>query len=435
MTEKHIFLDTMVFLHYKSIDQVDFDRLFNVDKVIILIPRITLRELDKQKNTNPKPSIRSRAKKSLSNIEKWLKSNEPIRENVFVEYYSNMPNDVNFKFHGLNENWNDDVLLATVLQYKLENPIEDVCFISQDTGPRLTAKHLHIDSIQLPDKYKLPFVLDSIEKEKLELKKTIEDLQTAVPKISVCFAEDNKHQTHKKFKIQSFSSNIDEDIQSLLSALKEKHPKQYPDSSTSGKKAQISSLLSFSISQNEYDRYNREIEKYYENYEIFLNDKWRIIEAQKRTIHFQIEIHNTGKIPADDMDVYFYFPDGLELFEEDALPTLPDEPKPPNLPKTRLQIINSLALDGTYLRNFNMPDVFTQRANYISNFKITKIDSYEIKDKFDRIKHGDCAILPELAIVFDSYENAKSFSCEYTIRPANLPQAVEGKLNFVIEKD
>ena len=435
MTDKHIFLDTMVFLHYKPINQVDFDRLFNVNKVIILIPRITLRELDEQKNTNPKSKIRSRAKNNLSNIEKWLKSNEPIRENVFVKYYSNMPIDVNFKSHGLNENWNDDILLATVFQYKLENPIEDVCFISQDTGPKLTAKHLHIDSIQLPDEYKLPVVVDSKEKEILELKKTIEDLQTAVPEISVCFAGDNKHQTHKKFKMQSPSSNIEENIQALLSELKEKHPKQYPDNSTSVKKTLIFDFINNAISQDEYDRYNKEIKGYYEDYEKYLNDKWKFQEVQKRTIPFQIEIHNTGKIPADDVDVYLYFPDGFELFEEDDLPTLPDKPKPPNLPRTPIEILNSFRIDSIYSRNFDMPDILTQRTNYISNFKITKTDSYKINDKFDRIKHGDYAILPELVIVFDSYENAKSFSCDYIIRPANLPKAVMGKLNFVIEKD
>ncbi len=70
-----------------------------------------------------------------------------------------------------------------------------------------------------------------------------------------------------------------------------------------------------------------------------------------------------------------------------------------------------------------------------SSFSIERTDSYDVRDHFPRIKHGDRVPLPEMFLTFDSYESAGSFSCQYTIRPANLPTPITGDLHFVIEKE
>ena len=45
-----VFLDTMIYLHYKSLEEIDFVDLLNADIVKIVIPRITIKELDKEKS-------------------------------------------------------------------------------------------------------------------------------------------------------------------------------------------------------------------------------------------------------------------------------------------------------------------------------------------------------------------------------------------------
>ena len=66
---------------------------------------------------------------------------------------------------------------------------------------------------------------------------------------------------------------------------------------------------------------------------------------------------------------------------------------------------------------------------------IKRTESYDVEYHIQKIKHGDRVVLPKMILTFDSYESACSFNCQYTIRPANLPEAIVGELHFVIEKE
>ena len=45
-----VFFDTMVFLHYKSLDELDVVDVLGPPPHTVLVPRVTLRELDKHKD-------------------------------------------------------------------------------------------------------------------------------------------------------------------------------------------------------------------------------------------------------------------------------------------------------------------------------------------------------------------------------------------------
>ena len=81
---KKIFIDTMIFLHYKAIDGIDLCCLLNVDELVIVIPRITLRELDKHKNIHASKKVRDRAKRIVSKLENWITTSEPVSARVRV---------------------------------------------------------------------------------------------------------------------------------------------------------------------------------------------------------------------------------------------------------------------------------------------------------------------------------------------------------------
>lgn len=70
-----------------------------------------------------------------------------------------------------------------------------------------------------------------------------------------------------------------------------------------------------------------------------------------------------------------------------------------------------------------------------TSFSIKHTNSYTVTDHFRRLKHGSVVTLPQMFLTFDSREGARSFHCDYTIRPANLLDPVCGKLHFVIKKD
>ena len=438
MKQLFVFIDTMIFLHYKAVEEINFPELFNVDKISILVPRITLRELDEQKNIHTQSKIRERAKKVLKKIEEWIKTENPIRPNVNIKYYSSIPN-IDFEKHGLNQNWNDDFLLATILQYKEDNPTHDVYLISQDSGPRLTAQHLNIPSFELPNELKLSIESDPLEIENRELKRTLAKIQSSLPQLVVCFSGSEKAESHALFSLEDPSKSIDEEIEQELAELTKKYPKRYPPNSENKDNRNILSAFALNhllpIPTEEYKRYNEEVDKYILQYNRYLKDSWEKREIAKRSIRFQIEIRNIGTAPADDVDIYFYFPDGFELVTEDGLLPFPPKPSPPAEPRTQAQIIAESLNRFNDFSHFSIPKPYMPQIGEISAFNLKKTKSYELTDHCKRIKHGDFVQLPELFLTFELFESANSFSCEYTIRPANIPEPLCGSINFVIKKE
>jgi hypothetical protein len=430
----------MIFLHYRSIEEIDFLSLLGADKIIIVIPRITIRELDKEKSTHKQTRIQERAKKVLQKIEKWLQEDGSIRTGISVVYYDSSPT-IPFDKYGLNPNWSDDFLLATIVQFKHENPTAEIYLISQDSGPRLTAQHLGIPALELPQEFMIPVIADPLELENFELKRTVAKLQSALPHLVVCFAGSDPPESHAKFLLQKPLKPIEEEIENKIKELKEKYPKRYPSAikktdTHASMAAALSALQSLlPTPPEEYDRYNSDVDKYLSSYEQYMRRSWEIKEVGTRTIQFQIETRNIGTAPADDIDFYFYFPDGFKLFTEEDLPPLPKKPRPPVEPRTQAQI---LAESIDRFRNFpdiSIPRPFIPQIRQPSTFTLRRNKSYELTDHSQRIKHGDFFLFPELFLTFDSFETAASFSCEYTIRPANVPEPLKGKLHFVIEKE
>jgi ubiquitin-protein ligase len=431
-----VFFDTMVFLHYRNLDQVDLTQVLGPPPHTVLVPRITLRELDKHKNTHRSSRIQDRARKILKKIEAWTGGTN-IRPGVSAEFLSAMPL-VDYASLGLNPDWSDDILIAATFKYKSDHPEESIVLVTQDSGPRMTAAQLGIDVRELPSEWKLPVEPDPIEVENRELAKTIAALQKALPKLIVAFEGTEDREQHATFTLPRPLDSMEHEIIRKLDELRIKLPKQYPPQPVPTELISVVSLLqsqltNLGIPTDEYERYNRGVDEYVRNYEGYIRATWETKAAPRRSIRFKVEIRNVGTAPAEDVDVLLHFPDGFRLFTKyDDFLSLPKEPRPPQKPRTKVQImaesfnyIPQLDFLSPALPNFSIP----------SSFSIKRTGSYDVRDHFARIKHGDRVLLPEMFLIFDSYESAGSFNCQYSVRPANLPEAIAGELHFVIEKE
>jgi len=434
-----IFLDSMIYLHYRSIEEIDLRSIFGTDTVTIVIPRITLRDLDKQKNTHQSSKVRDRARRIIKKIEQWMSGQSSIRKGVSVEFFPLMPT-IDYAKHGLNPQWSDDILIASVLEYSRTHSGEQTILITQDSGPRLTARQLGIAVAELPEHMKLPEEPDPLEIENRELSRMLERLQNALPQLTVCFAGSNDPETHARFSLPRPLDTMEDEITRKINDLRSKLPKQYPPKALSPASRDspatlwqglaVSSLAPVPL--EEYDRYNRDVDAYLAKYEQYMRETWEQNAAVRRTIRFQIEIRNTGSAPADDVDVLLRFPDGFTLMTEDGLPNLPKEPRPPRKLRSRMQMLTDSI---GHIPNLTMPSPAIPDFKMPTSFNIKRTGSYTVTDHFRRIKHGASVQLPELFLTFDSYRSAKSFHCDYTVSPANLPERAEGKLHFVIEKE
>ena len=154
---------------------------------------------------------------------------------------------------------------------------------------------------------------------------------------------------------------------------------------------------------------------------------YELREYQKRYgIGFQIAIINIGTAPAENVDISFHFPNGFDMYLEDELPVPPSKPNLPQKPMTLMQKATSGLSHLSYPRIFDMKPP--------TSYTLKRTNSYEFTDSFRLIKHNEEVISPELFLVFPSYEQVKSFQCIYRITVANLPDIVDGFINFKFNK-
>lgn len=360
--EIHVFLDTMIFMHYKSIAEIDLPAIFDSDHVIIVIPRITIQELDKHKNIHTSHKIRQRVKTRLDDLSNWiLKVNCEIRPNVFIKYDANRPS-IDYEAAGLDPYWSDDQLLAHILQYRSKNALTDILLVTDDTGPKLTAHHLNIETTQLPEKFRLPPEEDELQKENRHLKNELLKLQSSAPQLVLRFEDMEDEEDHKKFNLAYVNPNDLIDKGQIIATLRSKHqPKQAPVKTNSLDIIMlIAERIAGNIPESEYQRYNQGLENYFTQYTKYLDEleKFKILNGQKIMLH--LEVRNIGTTPAEDVDLYVYFPDGFALYTDSGFPKEPKEPVLPQPPMSALQqqmAYASQRFDTGLLRDYtyNMP--------------------------------------------------------------------------------
>jgi hypothetical protein len=243
----------------------------------------------------------------------------------------------------------------------------------------------------------------------------------------VCFARAEDPGNFAQFVLPAPPLPRETDIEQTVDELRDQYPKQYP--SRQPRFVGARGELGF-IPPGEHERYNRDVDRFLSDYKKFLHDTDEMEAAFKRCIRFQIEIHNKGTAPADDVDVSFHFPDGFQLFSKDNLPAYPEKPDPPIEPRTTTQIMMD---NASRVLDSGISSAMDREFKLRESFSIKRTNSYNVTDHFDRIKHGDHKRLRELFLIFDSYESASPFTCDFNLRVANLPKPVTGQLHFVIE--
>jgi hypothetical protein len=70
----------------------------------------------------------------------------------------------------------------------------------------------------------------------------------------------------------------------------------------------------------------------------------------------------------------------------------------------------------------------------LGGLSIRKTNSYDVNDHFRIVKHNHYSEIDDLYVMFDRFEDVKSFEISYTISAANMVDLIKGKLNVVINK-
>jgi hypothetical protein len=433
--ETYVFLDTMVYLHYLPVVELELRKLLKAVYVIILIPEITIRELEKHKLENNSKKIRQRARDRLEIIKKWI-IEEKITSEIGVKLISERPK-INFEEYELERNWNDHQLLASFIGFIKENKNKRVILLTQDNGLFIKTKGLNFEVIMLPENKKLPKEEDPLVKENKELRNKLYQYELAKPELIIRFSDTEDDIIFREFEImksqKEFTNETEKNIRELKDKFPEMHPRKKDEVKINFGAIDLSKTISAiynDIPESEYKRYNKDRENYLSKMRDYLIKKEKYQTIPERRIIIDLELRNIGKVPGDDIDIYIHFPNGFEVYPNDNQPIEPTMPREPIKPRSKLNmgVINSLP---TFNNFYPVPQVHSISRN---SFKLTKTDSYELEYNVKKLKHGYIHPIKELLIIFPCYKEAKSFNFDYTITADNLLEPERGTLNVVINK-
>ncbi len=436
----NVFLDTMIYLHCLPIEQIDFCNFLGASTVQICVSEITIFELDKHKDSHRSEKIRERARNSLKFLENCILRSHPVRNGVSVAYVR-IPTKAEMHGTGLDSERNDDVLIASIVEFSKSNSSTPTLLITHDTGPRLKCHTLGIETTEIPAKYRLPPELDERDLEIQRLKRENASLQNTKPVLKVLFNPGLATKT--EFEVYPPIGLDEKSLEKEIQWIRGKHRLSRDELNSNSNASESETHFDFMkiqpmdfISVEASERYNAQLELYLIKHGEFKRQSAELENLLRRSFVFDVVISNEeGSLPANDVDVILHFPPNLTIVQKVDLDAKPIRPTLPKLPKTVYEnIFSSPSLE---LPSPN--DLFVNRAYFdadtVSSFEIRETrKGFQVSDHFDSIKHGTTAALPSLALTFDLYDNSNSFSCEYELTAANLRNKLRGQLHFIVQK-
>jgi hypothetical protein len=460
---KTVFLDTMVFLHYQSFDQINWLEIAGTDEVTIVIPPVTIRELNEKKDTQQMSRVRKRAGAVIRQLHRLFESGQPaqLQRGIYV-YFEDRDPSIDFTAHSLNAGIQDDILMASIIMHKEENPDVDVILVTSDYGLTLVAKagRQGIATVMLPDNLRIPSTPDPEQARIRELEKEVLELKSKIPQLSLIFEDGSQY---GKFSLPRPVDFAPEDLEIKLNEVKrrypkiDKQPKKTPEQrNTAASGTQLDHLSAISdfaarvarsgwdtVSAEDIARYNEQLDEFYGVYSKHWQREVELKNLRRRTLRLDLLVANDGTAPAEDIDVFLFFPDGFRLAREENLPKVSTPPQPPSKPRTQMEKMLGSITGVDWMLQSIVPEPPHLRGLFesigpppnVSAPDIRQTNSYEVEVHVQKVKHNLHEEFDPLYILFRSYESAQSFHIDYRILAANVPQEVTGKLHVVIEKD
>lgn len=388
----YCFIDTCFFLEYQSIQSVKWVELFGTDDVTIVVPIAMLRELDNHKDSNPRKGKRERALKVIQLIE-----NAPTAPEVQqLENGSNLlvmttrPSKDIFATLNLLPTKPDDELVVAAYQFKVDHPADRVVVVTADTTPRVIARGNGLEAPAPPGHWKFKEPED-------EMSKKVRNLEALVgkqPELEIALDNNTKQIAHT---IVTFA-----DSETLIARSVSIMKKRFPMVNYN------SDLMAFNPEGAR--SYNRDIERFYKNYEKALVDWLKIKVSNARTVPISVILSNTGRATAQHVQLSIQIK-GNANFLEHIYSEL-KLPKPPRRPS----LADAFHQKPTvFFIGFNS-DYRTAEGIADPNLAGSKIFEKKIVFNYPRIQHGESIHIGPIRLLLPEDSNAKGLQLDCSLK-------------------
>ena len=406
MTERFLFPDCNIFLHYTFFTDVDWATVASVDGVELVIAYTVISKLDEKKFESADAVVRERAQRVIARFSK-IEVGSPIRDNVTLNLLYHEPN-VDYTEPGLNRDSEDDRIIAEILRYHQTYPDRDIAVVTADLGMKLKCKGQGIPVLEMPEEHRLPDRLDAYSKQIRELQARIAELEGAQPKLRLVFSSGEVFLRVKFSPPRLFSdAEIQQRLQEKREELASRQAKPYY--------ARVTNINYGLIDQAEA----REI---LTDYESCLKKSNEYAKNMARVIYLRFVLMNDGNASADDTDVYIYFDGKFLVVDEDNLPKRPKMPEERKRESFRQTILGS------------MPPVPVFEESNVTGPTIRRTPSEQIVQfHVERLKQGTHVALNGVYADLTATSEIKSFGLRYTLNSHSLPKDAEGELHVIFE--
>jgi hypothetical protein len=453
-----VFLDTMIFLHARLVADIDWCQVLGVHAVRIVVPRVTIRELDKHKNSHPSGKVKKRA----GDVVRWLGTMRVaaptvLRDRVTLELQGRTP-PFDFDAAQLDQTQADDQLIAAMLTVRATDATSRIVLVSQDVGPRMTAVDCGLDAVALDAAWMLPAEPDPLIKENERLRADLLALQAAQPVLRVQFAPVGgaPQRTHIEIPAPSTDHAPEAAWTAALAAeslaVPERHlgdvqpgmPEKRPH--PGGVWPRITGTQAITPpTEAEYQRYAAERATYLTAFAEYQRAQWTHAQQCARLLDLALVLRNDGTAVADDVDIEVVVPAAVEVLLPTVVASLretPHQPTRPVPPRPQRQGIFA-GLDPIGLPHaamhaptwlFPQPDSWSLMpspapiARDVTPYRMdgeTTVAAWHIT----RAKHGFEVSLPTVTIRWPANVPMMSLTLQVTIRAASLPKAVQHALH------
>jgi hypothetical protein len=426
---KYIFVDTNLFEQFQPIENIDWLALAEGDGVTLVVPSVTLSELNRHKDGANRGRIKRRAASALSQLSKYARQEESsiLRAGVDLAFRHQEPL-IDFAAYRLSKDIADDRLLASAIEFACEGDFPDgsVMVATGDLGLELkTRAQRLISPLLLPSKLRLPDEADVDENKIRDLEGELRRLRNSAPQLLLSFRD---QADRMDLKIEHPLELKQEVVQDQLAQLRCRYPLRDPVPAD-----RLASLsAAWAGGSDAIVRYNTALALYYSRVEKHYSNMLGYMNRQRLKVELEFFLSNSGGAPADDIDIELHLPDGLIAIKPEDDEKEPEEPKPPRSPEQRL----TEGLD--FLPNVRVPgfDLTSIRPpvppGNVRLKGIKKANSYLVSFSVKRLKHTMSQELPPILARFDSYEKVRSFGIEYRILAGNVPTPIVGDLHVVV---
>lgn len=462
-TESILFLDANVYLHFRYIE-IDWKRITASEQVRIIVPRVTVSELDKNKYD---PRRRTRATSILNTFEKASSSTGTfeIRPGVSLEVQSRHF-QIDYENLGLAKGKLDDEFVGAVLHFKKQHPQSEIVVVSNDYGCRLTASSHGLKTIKPSEDFEIE-IQDEAAKKIRELEEQVRQQKSKLPELRLLFKTGRDRLSIKK---RSVTTADPRDIEQRIDFLMKEYPaiqiREEPkspryDSDESaklnlkvvGKDGEIKDLeltnpvlhdlpdellrtrdrllesSPFGIPRKDIIQYNEKLAAFYEETRIYLQTKAvEYANSANRHLRINCNLENVGSARASDIDIRLSLPKDAGIVFRSEIPDPPTPPRAPEKPKSQIDSLASY-YGGSDFHFPQIEPVATFKAVIGPNISVSSLHaSYHVRS----LKHRNLYALPPLYLFFPSFEAIRSVHIRYLIHPEELAREIKGKLHVIV---